>query len=89
MFIQVGIDVGKFSHVAYCLDENENRFGHLKSNNDLAGFTELEKLIGGLSIPDNGNILLGMETTAHYQLPLHKSLESKGYKVQAFNPFHK
>jgi transposase len=88
MSIYVGIDVGKFFHVAYCLDEKGNCLGILKFNNDLTGFIELEKLIGGLSIPDNGSILLGMEATGHYWLLLFESLESKGYKVQVFNPLN-
>jgi len=58
----------------------------LKFDNDLTGFTELEKLIGKLSIPDNGNILLGMEATGHYWFPLYELLKSKGYQVKVFNP---
>jgi len=86
MSIYVGIDVSKFFHVAYCLDERGNRLGYLKFGNDRPGFTELEKLIGGLSIPDNGHIFLGMEATGHYWFPLYEFLKSKGYKVQVFNP---
>ena len=86
MSIYVGIDVGKFFHVAYCLDERGNHPGYLKFDNDRAGFTELEKLIGKLSIPDNGNVLLGMEATGHYWFPLYEFLKSKGYKVHVFNP---
>ncbi len=56
MSIYVGIDVGKFFHVAYCLDERGNRLGTLKFDNDRTGFTELEKLVGKFSIPDNSHI---------------------------------
>ena len=86
MSIYVGIDVGKFFHVAYCLDERGNRLGYLKFDNDLTGFTELERLVSKLSIPDNGNILLGMEATGHYWFPLYEFLKTKGYEVKVFNP---
>lgn len=42
MSIYVGIDVGKFFHVAYCLEEKGNRLETLKFNNDRPGFSELE-----------------------------------------------
>jgi len=86
MSIYVGIDVGKFLHVAYCLYERGNRLGTLKFDNNRTGFTELERLISKLSIPDNGNILLGMEATGHYWFPLYEFLKSRGYKVQVLNP---
>lgn len=40
MSIYVGIDVGKFFNVAYCLDERGNRLGYLKFDNHCTGFTE-------------------------------------------------
>ena len=86
MSIYVDIDGGKFFHVAHCLDERGNRLGYLKFGNDRPGFTELEKLIGELSIPDNGDILLGIEATGHYWFPLCELLKSKGYKVQVLDP---
>lgn len=43
-----------------------NHLGTLKFDKDLTGFSELEKLIGGLSIPDDDNVLLGMEAPGHY-----------------------
>jgi transposase len=86
MSIYVGIDVGKFFHVAYCLDERGNRPGYLKFDNDLTGFTELEKLIGKLSIPDNDNVLLGMEATGHYWFPLYEFLKDRKHQVKVFNP---
>lgn len=79
MSVYVGIDVGKFFHVACCLDERGNRLGYLKFDNDLAGFTELERLAGKLSIPGNDNILLGMEAAGYYWFPLYEFLKSKGY----------
>ena len=87
MSVYVGIDVGKLFHVAYCLDERGNCLGTLKFDNDRPGFTELEKLIAALSIPENGNILLGTEATGHYWFPLYEFLQNKGHKVQVFNPF--
>jgi len=50
MSIYVGIDVGKFFHITYCLYEKRSPLVTLKFDNDLTGFTDLEKLGGGLSI---------------------------------------
>jgi len=86
MSVYIGIDVGKFFHLAYCLDERGNRLGTLKFNNDRPGFCELERLVSKLSISDNGNTMLGMEATGHYWLPLYEFLKNKGYQIKVFNP---
>lgn len=72
----MSIYLGKFFHVAYCLNERGNRLGYLKFNNDLTGFTELERLIGKLSISDNSPIFLGMGATGHYWFPLYEFLQN-------------
>ena len=52
MSLYVGIDVGKFHHVACFLDKGENQIELLKFGNSHQGFSELEKLIKGFSTPE-------------------------------------
>ncbi|TET09299.1 hypothetical protein E3J84_05255 [Candidatus Aerophobetes bacterium] len=72
--------------MSVCLHERGSRLGYLKFDNNLTGFTKSERLIGKLSISDNGNIILGMEATGHYWFPLYELLETKRYQVKVFNP---
>jgi len=48
MSIYTGIDAGTFAHVVYRLDVREDCKAILKFDNDLTGFTGLEKLISEL-----------------------------------------
>lgn len=75
MSIYLRIDIDKFFRVAYCLDETENRLGYPKFDKDYTGLAELEKLVGGSSIPDNDNILLGMKALAITGFPSMSSLK--------------
>ena len=81
----VGIDIGKFFHVACFLDDGGNQIELLKFGNSYQGFTELEKLIKASSTLDDG-LILGMEATGHYWFPLYEFLRDKGYQVKVFNP---
>lgn len=85
MSLYVGIDIGKFFHVACFLDDGGNQVDDLKFNNTYQGFSKLEKLIQKHSIPDNG-LILGMEATGHYWFPLYEFLQDKEYQVKVFNP---
>ena len=85
----VGIDVGKFNHQATILDPDGNPVGGtIRFENTALGFsrllTHLEKLI---DTKTKQHILVALEATGHYWLPLYLFLLDKGYKVQVFNPY--
>ena len=73
MNLYVGIDIGKFFHIACFLDEGGNQIELFKFGNTHQGFSELEKLIKGFSTPDD-ELILGMEATGHYWFPCMSSL---------------
>jgi transposase len=84
----IGIDVGKYNHQATILNPDGNPVaGTIRFENTALGFqqllTHLEKLVG----TQNGNILVALEATGHYWLPLYLFLVDKGYSVQVFNPY--
>jgi len=86
MNLYVGIDIGKFHHVACFLDDRGNQLDELKFTNTYQGFSQLEKIIQKHAIPEDGQTLLGMEATGHYWFPLYEFLRNKGYQVKVFNP---
>ena len=86
MSLYVGIDVGKFHHVACFLDDRGNQLDELKFTQSYQGFSELEKIIQKHAIPEDGQTLLGMEATGHYWFPLYEFLTEKEYQVKVFNP---
>lgn len=53
MSIYVGINIGKFFHLACFLNNGGNQVDELKFNNDYQGFSELEKLSCQSSISDD------------------------------------
>lgn len=82
----IGIDVGKFNHQAAILDSDGNPVGGtIRFENTAFGFerliTHLAKLVG------TSDVLVALEATGHYWLPLYLFLLDKGYKVQVFNPY--
>lgn len=83
----VGIDVGKYSHQATILDpEGVPMGGTIRFDNSALGF---ERLLIHLSklIDTNTPVLVALEATGHYWLPLYLYLLDKGYKLQVFNPY--
>jgi len=86
MSLYVGIDVGKFYHLACFLDDRGNQLDELKFTNTYQGFSELEKIIQKHAISEDRQTLLGMEATGHYWFPLYEFLRNKGYRVKVFNP---
>ena len=83
----VGIDIGKFAHFATILDSDGSPIGGtIKFENSAIGFQKLtvhlEKLAG-----DKEHVLVALEATGHYWLPLYLFLLDKRYKVQVFNPY--
>lgn len=84
----VGIDVGKFNHQATILNpEGSVLGGTIRFENTAIGFqkllTHLEKLVG--TKPEM--MLIALEATGHYWLPLYLFLLDKGYQAQVFNPY--
>ncbi|MGI8420051.1 MAG: IS110 family transposase [Candidatus Levyibacteriota bacterium] len=84
----VGIDVGKLHHQATILDPDGAPFGGtIRFENTALGFgrllTHLEKMVG----TNTADVLVALEATGHYWLPLYLFLLDKGYKVQVFNPY--
>jgi transposase len=84
----VGIDVGKAHHQATILNpEGTVLGGTVRFENTAIGFqrllTHLENLVG----TKTETLLVALEATGHYWLPLYLFLLDKGYLVQVFNPY--
>jgi len=82
----VGIDIGLQTHAAAGLTTAGQPFGRqLAFTNDRAGIDRLEK---DLLIPLGGaaKLLIGMEATGHYWMPLYFELQRRGYYSIVINP---
>jgi transposase len=82
----VGMDVGQRVHAAAGVTAAGQDFGRMLSfENNRAGVDRLEQLLlkplGGPA-----RVLLGMEATGHYWMPLYFELERRGYDVIVINP---
>lgn len=82
----VGIDVGQRAHAAAGLTAAGREFGRVISfENNRAGIDRLEQLmLKPLGGPDK--ILIGMESTGHYWMPLHSELQRRGFQAIVINP---
>jgi transposase len=79
----VGIDVGKYKHVALALDTNGKRVGKaLSIRNDRAGFEKLTAFLEALPEP----LTVGLEATGHYWLALYALLTDTDCEVLVMNP---
>lgn len=82
----VGIDVGLKTHSAAGLTAAGRQFGrNLNFTNDRAGIDRLElqllKPLGGPQV-----LLIGMEATGHYWMPLYFELRRRSYNSVVINP---
>ena len=82
----VGIDIGLNRHAAAGLTRYGQPFGRTISfSNDLAGIQRFEerllKPIGGPA-----RVLIGMEATGHYWMPIFFQLRTRGYDPIVINP---
>jgi transposase len=86
----VGIDIAKHKHVARAQDFRGIQFGKpLTFENTLEGFSSLLNWIDDLKTKQNKlSVVIGMEPTGHYWLPLTYWLKDKGVKVVVVNPAH-
>ena len=80
----VGIDVGLQTHAAVGITAIGQQFGRqLAFTNDRAGIDRLErdllKPLGG-----SQKLLVGMEATGHYWMPLYFELKRRGYDVTLY-----
>lgn len=81
----VGIDIGKRFHVGCVLSE-ENIFSkHIKFNNLLSGYEALLSFLTK-SKGTKESVIIGLEATGHYWLPLFQRLKKDGYVVYVLNP---
>jgi transposase len=82
----VGIDIGQARHAAAGLTAVGAIFGReLSFENNRAGVERLEQhLLAHLGGP--GKVLIGMEATGHYWMPLYYELTRRGYHVIVINP---
>jgi transposase len=84
----VGIDVGKFNHQATILDpEGVAIGGTIRFENTAFGFDQLLTHLEKLLATNTATVLVALEATGHYWLPLYLFLLDKGYSVQVFNPY--
>jgi Transposase and inactivated derivatives len=82
--IYLGIDIAKLNHVASASNsDGEILISNLCFTNDHKGF---QKLLGSISSFDKENLLVGIESTAHYGENLVCFLFSRGYNICIINP---
>lgn len=86
----VGVDIAKNMQFArFCNYQGRELRKALSFANNMEGFTSL-----CLSIIEQQEkhglfkVLVGMESTGHYQKPLVNYLKDKGYTVVMVNPYH-
>lgn len=85
MFI-CGIDVGKFHHEASIIDKSGKLLAKsLRFTNTTDGGEKLLTYIAQHA-PTGENVVVGMESTGHYWLPLYCFLFDKGFQVNVINP---
>ncbi len=82
--IYLGIDIAKQTHVASALsDEGEVLLEPFEFSNDYEGFS---RLLSNISSFNRDNLLIGLESTAHYGHNLVNFLYLLDYKVAVLNP---
>ncbi|MGM8366531.1 IS110 family transposase, partial [Virgibacillus sp. W0181] len=86
----VGIDIAKNKHVARAQDFRGIQFGKaLYFDNSFEGFQTLLRWQNELSIQQGKtDVIIGMEPTGHYWLPLAYWLMEKRLEVVVVNPAH-
>lgn len=82
----VGIDIGLQRHAAAGITADGFEFGRILSfGNDRAGVERLERdLLKPLGVPKK--LVIGMEATGHYWMPLYFELKRRGYYCIVINP---
>lgn len=84
--IYAGIDIAKNEHVIGATDERgKDAAKPMSFANSTAGFDRCAAYLDGLS-ESKSDLLVGMEATGHYWLPLFCRLQDEGYAVVVINP---
>ena len=80
----VGIDIAKFKHDCFIMNElGEVIRNSFSFSNNSSGFNELLNTLNSLNSQD---IKIGFEATAHYGMNLKLFLESNNFSFMEFNP---
>lgn len=86
LMIYVGIDIAKLNHFASAISsDGEILMEPFKFTNDGDGFSLLESNLASIC-DDKDNIIIGLESTAHYGDNLVRYLVASFYKVCVLNP---
>ena len=86
LMIYVGIDIAKLNHFASAISsDGEILMEPFKFTNDGYGFSLLESNLASIC-DDKDNIIIGLESTAHYGDNLVRYLVASFYKVCVLNP---
>lgn len=81
----IGIDLAKYKHDCFIMDENGEAIRDSFSfNNDKEGFNTLLNVLN--SLDSNQEKRIGFESTGHYGSNLKIFLERNGYSFMEFNP---
>lgn len=84
--IYAGIDIAKNDHVIGAVDERgKDAAKPMKFANSTAGFDRCAAYLDGLS-ESKSDLIVGMEATGHYWLPLFCRLQDEGYAAVVINP---
>ncbi|WP_231479790.1 IS110 family RNA-guided transposase [Streptobacillus canis] len=80
----LGIDIAKNTHVASLIDSNGNTiFKSHSFSNSIVGINSLIDKLNNISTKD---ILIDLESTAHYWLSIYSYLIEKKYEIIVINP---
>ena len=81
----IGLDVSKYKHDCFVMDENRNVIrDSFPFSNDVIGFSTLLSVLKALDPKQEKRI--GLEATGHYGSNLKIFLERNGYSFMEFNP---
>lgn len=84
--IYAGIDIAKSEHVIGAVDERgKDAAKPMSFANSAGGFERCIAYLEGLA-ESKADLLVGMEATGHYWLPLFCRLQDEGYDVVVINP---
>ncbi|MFW5804619.1 MAG: IS110 family transposase [bacterium] len=86
----MGIDIGKEKHAARAFNFRGIEFDKvIYFENSEYGFKSLQEWVLNIAaIHCKEEVIIGLEPTGHYWLPLHIYLEGNGFKVVTANPHH-
>jgi transposase len=81
----VGIDVSKEKFDVCCIDGTGEKLFRLSTDMIRSGFEALNKKLSKVA-NSRDSVVIGMESTACYHIPLFSYLTSEGYNVVVINP---